>query len=479
MISNNANPHNVEQLRVPPHSLAAEESVLAAIMVKNENLDVVASILSENDFYSRANRTIYGAICEIMGNAQVADIATIPDYLRAKGKLEDAGGDTYIYGLARSVASAAGLTTYAQTVRQRAMLREAIAAANDIQEQCYNSTGHDAIEILGSAESRIGEVSERLLTKVQDYSIDEAMRATVTEIEQRLKSGKEIAGISTGLPDLDARLNGLEAADMIVVAARPSMGKTTLAMNMVTTEALRDGGRPIVFSMEMPKQQLMYKMLSSLGQIPISALQQPNKETGGMNDILWSKTSGVMAKLRQKNMEIIDDAYMTIPRMRLEIRRFKKRFGNPTLIMADYLQLIRGTTKTDNRTNEISEISRGIKALAKEFNCPFVVLSQLSRNVESRNNKRPVNSDLRESGQIEQDADKIIFIYRDDVYNPNSSDRGLAELNVTKCRMGQIGMVGSAFRGEFSQFCPLAHGQQIVGEEGKPKAYSDKFEVGE
>lgn len=445
---------NVEQLRVPPHSLQAEQAVIAAVLADNQRLDLVAPIITADDFYTATNRIIFAGILEMAGMAMVADMTTLPDHLRTKGQLDEIGGESTVYQLAMASGSQAGLQTYANVVRNRSMLRQAIGAASDVTEQCYHSDGSDAIEILGNAEKLIGEVSERLLTKEQDYSIHEAMAATIAQIEKRVESEREIAGLSTGIPDLDKMINGLEDADMVVVAARPSMGKTTFAMNMVTKETIREGGRPVVFSLEMPREQLMYKMMSSLGQIPISSLQRPNGKEG-MTDHYWSKTSQVMAQLKQTKLEIIDDAYMTIPRMRLEIRRYQKKHGKPTLIMVDYLQLIRGTTKTDNRTNEISEISRGIKALAKEFNCPVVVLSQLSRSLETRNNKRPRNSDLRESGQIEQDADKILFIYRDEVYNENSADKGKAELIVGKARMGEIGMAGSKFRGLFSEFTPL------------------------
>ncbi|MEC8232771.1 MAG: replicative DNA helicase [Pseudomonadota bacterium] len=465
---------NSETLRIPPHSPTAEQGVLGAILSNNELFDAVAPILNDGDFYSRAHGLIYRAITEMIGSGRAVDLITLPDFLMHKQWLEDVGGDTYVYELVRNVPSTANLMTYANTVRNRSLQRQAIAATHDIQEQCYNSDGSDVIEILGNAEKRLGDVSEKLCTNESDYSIEAAIGSAIDELEARINSGSEIAGISTGLKDLDKKINGLEPADMIVLAARPSMGKTTLAMNMVASEAV-NGGKPIVFSMEMPRQQLIYKLLSSIGQVPISSIQRPGDQEAGMTDEHWARVSNVMAQLKETHLSVIDDAYMTIPRMRLELRRYQKKHGKPTLIMADYLQLIRGHSKTDNRVNEISEISRGIKALAKEFDCPFLVLSQLSRSLETRNNKRPINSDLRESGQIEQDADKIIFIYRDEVYNENSQDKGLAEIIIGKCRMGEIGMVGSVFRGEYSEFKPLAN-RQIVGDVPKVKKFSDKFE---
>lgn len=466
--------NHTENLRIPPHSPAAEQGVLGAILGNNELFDAVAPVLSDSDFYSRAHGLIYRGITEMLGSGRAVDLITLPEYLAYKQWLDDVGGETYVYELARSVPSSANLMTYTNTVRNRALQRQAIAAAQDIQEQCYNSDGSDVIEILGNAEKRLGDVSEKLCTNEADYSIHAALDSAIDELEARINSGSEIAGISTGLSDLDKKINGLEPADMIVLAARPSMGKTTLAMNMVTAEAVR-GGKPIVFSMEMPRQQLINKMFSSLGQVSIAAIQRPSDSNNGMDDEKFNKVSSVMRELKRTNLSIVDDAYMTIPRMRLELRRYQKKYGKPTLIMADYLQLIRGHSKTDNRVNEISEISRGIKALAKEFDCPFLVLSQLSRSLETRNNKRPINSDLRESGQIEQDADKIMFIYRDEVYNENSKDKGLAEIIIGKCRMGEIGMVGSVFRGEYSEFKPLAN-RQIVGDVPKAKKFSDKFE---
>lgn len=462
-----------ENLRIPPHSQTAEQGVIGSLLHSNDLLDAVLPILNEDDFYSRAHKLMFKAIVEMNNTGRAADIATLPDFLLHKRQLEDVGGEFYVYELAKSVPSTANLMTYANTVRNRSLQRQAIAAAQEIQEQCYNSDGSDVIEILGNAEKRLGDVSEKLCTNEADYSIHAALDSAIDELEARINSGSEIAGISTGLSDLDKKINGLEPADMIVLAARPSMGKTTLAMNMVTNEAVR-GGRPIVFSMEMPRQQLIYKMLSSLGQVSIASIQRPSDSQKGMDDITFSKVSSVMGELKRTNLSIVDDAYMTIPRMRLELRRYQKNHGKPTLIMADYLQLIRGHSKTDNRVNEISEISRGIKALAKEFDCPFLVLSQLSRSLETRNNKRPINSDLRESGQIEQDADKIIFIYRDEVYNESSQDKGLAEIIIGKCRMGEIGMVGSVFRGEYSEFKPLAN-RQIVGDVPSPKKFAKEF----
>lgn len=466
--------NNSENFRIPPHSQSAEQGVIGALLIKNELIDSVLPILSYDDFYSRAHHLLFKAIIEMNATGRAADIATLPDYLVHKNSLGDVGGETYIYEIARSVPSTVNFLTYANTVRNRSLQRQAIAAAQDIQEQCYNSDGTDVIDILGNAEKRLGDVTEKLCTNEVDYSIHAALQTAIDELETRINSGSEIAGISTGLSDLDNKINGLEPADMIVLAARPSMGKTTLAMNMVTNEAVR-GGKPIVFSMEMPRQQLIYKMLSSLGQVSIADIQRPSNSDGGMTDEKFAKVSYVMSQLKSTHLSIVDDAYMTIPRMRLELRRYQKEHGKPTLIMADYLQLIRGHSKTDNRVNEISEISRGIKALAKEFNCPFLVLSQLSRSLESRNNKRPINSDLRESGQIEQDADKIIFIYRDEVYNEGTQDRGLAEIIIGKCRMGQIGMVGSEFRGEFSEFKPLSD-RKIVGDVPSPKRFAKKFE---
>jgi replicative DNA helicase len=465
--------NHAENLRIPPHSQTAEQGVIGSLLHSNDLLDAVLPILNEDDFYSRAHKLMFKAIVEMNNTGRAADIATLPDFLLHKRQLEDVGGEFYVYELAKSVPSTANLMTYANTVRNRSLQRQAIAAAQDIQEQCYNSDGSDVIEILGNAEKRLGDVSEKLCTNEADYSIEAAIGAAIDELEFRINSGKDIAGISTGLPDLDKKINGIEPADMVVVAARPSMGKTTFAMNMVATEAV-NGGKPIVFSMEMPRQQLIYKVLSSLGQVSISAIQRPGDSEGGMTDETFARVSSVMDRLKRTHLSIVDDAYMTIPRMRLELRRYWKKHGKPTLIMADYLQLIRGHNKTDNRVNEISEISRSIKALAKEFDCPFVVLSQLSRSLETRNNKRPVNSDLRESGQIEQDADKIIFIYRDEVYSENSPDRGLAELIIGKCRMGEIGMVGSVFRGEYSEFKPLAN-RQIVGDVPAPKKFAKEF----
>lgn len=469
------NPQSVEQLRVPPHSIPAEQGVIGSVIQRNELIDNVIPVINADDFYNHAHQVIFKAVTEMAWANRAIDIVTLPDYLAFKNQLEEVGGETYIYEICRNVASIASLMTYANTVRNRSLQRQAIAAANDIQEQCYHSDGSNVIEILGNAEKMLGDVSEKLCSKEQDYSIHAAMGAAINLLEKRVESGKEIAGISTGLPDIDKSLNGLEPADMVVIAARPSQGKTTLAMNMVAAEATREGGRPVVFSMEMPREQLINKLMSSLGNIPLTALQRPADENEGMSDQYWHRTSEVMARMKETKLSIVDEAIMTIPRMRLELRRYAKQHGNPTLIMADYLQLIRGHTKTDNRTNEISEISRGIKALAKEFNCPFIVLSQLNRSLEQRSNKRPVNSDLRESGQIEQDADKIMFVYRDEVYNENTEDPGVAEIIIGKARMGKIGKVYTKFEGAYSRFSPIGD-KRVVGETAQPKKFSERFE---
>lgn len=468
MNSNRMQPQSVEQLRIPPHSLEAEQAILATILADNEKFDLVSGVLNVEDFYSRTHQIIYSAIIDLVSKAQAADIITVPEYLGSKGLLDEIGGDVTVYAIGRSAGTSIGLGTYAEVIRSRALMRDLIGRCFDITEQCYRSDGSEAIDILGNAERLVSEVSERLTTDNQDYSIGAAINQTIDEIETRLKSDNSLAGIPTGLPDLDRKINGLEPGDMIVLAARPSMGKTTLAMNMVTTEATREGGKPIVFSIEMPRQQLIYKMLSSLGQVEINKLQQPKGEetndgiVGGMDDEAWSRVANVMQQMKETDLAIVDDSYMTIPRMRLEIRKYSKKHGSPTLIMVDYLQLIRGTTKTDNRVNEISEISRGIKAIAKEFSCPVIVLSQLSRSLENRNDKRPINSDLRESGQIEQDADKILFIYRDEVYDENTVNKGKAEIIIGKARMGQTGKAFAAFRGQFSEFKPLASGDYIA-----------------
>lgn len=446
----------------PPHSLESEQGVIGSLLQKNEIFDDVTEVIKENQFYSRSHRIIFNCICELMENGIPADLTTVSEKLEQINRINDVGGFVYIAQVIKNTVSASNAMAYAEIVRERHVKRELLAVANNIQEIVYNGI-EDSKETCSIAENLLSSVSDEFTVKSLNKSMREISETFIDELEKRCESGGGIQGISTGLTDLDNKISGLVKSDFIVLAARPSMGKTTLAMNMVEHEALK-GGFPLVFSLEMPSEQLFNRLISGVGSVDLTRINH-----GNLSDDDWVRVSNAMSMINETNLEINDNSTMSVQDIRLACREYKKRKGDLTLIMIDYLQLIRHK-KSENRTQEISEISRGLKALAKEFKCPVLALSQLNRGLESRSNKRPINSDLRESGQIEQDADVIMFIYRDEVYNEDSQDKGLAEIIIGKARNGTIGMVGSVFDGGKSKFRNLC-GKAIVGEIEEQTSY--------
>lgn len=467
------NHSNVENLRIPPHSIEAEQSVLGAILINNDIAESMIAKLDFEDFYSRTHQIMFKTMSEMIRSNNPVDLITLDERLREIGDQEV--DFSYIGEVARNTPSWSNAHAYAKIIIDRSLLRKAIGAANNISEQCYNTDGQSVIEILGNAEKLIGEVSETFTQDSISFDMQECMGAAIDELERRLKMSDEITGLSTGLPDLDNKINGLEPGDNIILAARPAMGKSTLALNIAAHNASK-GKRVQVFSLEMPKEQLMYKFIAAHQSVNIKSLQRPASPKSGMTDEDWARVSHAMEAIKNDwAMQITDASSLDIHQMRLEIRKYRKRYGPQDLIVIDYLQLIKGRRWADNRTVEVGEISRSLKAMAKEFNCPFVTLSQLNRNLEKRGNKRPVNADLREAGDIEQDADKILFIYRDEIYNEKTSDKGLAEIIIGKCRMGEIGMVGAAFQGEYSRFLPLSEHQSITEDPEKQSHEPERF----
>ncbi|WP_370616688.1 replicative DNA helicase (plasmid) [Citrobacter portucalensis] len=439
-------------LKTPPQSIEAEQSVLGGLMLENQRWDDVAEIVSEQDFSSRPHRSIFSAMRSLVANQFPIDLITLAEHIEneGEGKLDSLGGFAYLAELSKNTPSAANIIAYAQIVRERAVIREMIKVANEITEAGYNPEGRTSDELLDLAESRIFQIAEQRGNKSGGpENISSILDRTVTKIEalfQRPHDG--VTGVDTGYVDVNKKTAGLQPSDLIIIAARPSMGKTTFAMNICENVSLTNDKPVMIFSLEMPTEQLMMRSLASL-----SRVNQTSIRTGQLDDEDWARLSGTMGLLlEKKNIYIDDSSGLTPMDVRSRARRLSREHGGLSLIMIDYLQLMRVPSLSDNRTLEIAEISRSLKALAKELNVPVIALSQLNRSLEQRTDKRPVNSDLRESGSIEQDADLIMFIYRDEVYHENSDMKGIAEIIIGKQRNGPIGTVRLTFNGQWSRF---------------------------
>ncbi len=442
---------DLSQLKVPPHSLEAEQSVLGGLMIANQAWDQVADIVSESDFYRPEHRLIFRRMARLVEAGQPIDVVTLSDALNNADELERAGGFVYLAELARNTPSAANIRAYGHAVRERANLRALISAGQGIAELGFNADGRSSAELIDEAERAILRISEDRPKTGGPEPVNPLLKRAVERIDELFNSDATITGLSTGFTDLDDMTSGLQRGDLVIVAARPSMGKTTFAMNLVENAVLHNDQPVLVFSMEMPAEQIIMRMLSSIGRI-----NQTKVRTGKLDDEDWPKLSAAISKLKDRPLFIDDTPALTPVELRSRTRRIAREHGAPAMVMIDYLQLMQVSGSTEGRTAEISEISRSLKALAKEFECPVVALSQLNRGVEQRPNKRPVNSDLRESGAIEQDADIIMFIYRDEVYNEDSPDKGVAEIIIGKQRNGPIGTARLAFIGKYTRFDNLA-----------------------
>jgi len=440
---------DVEQLKIPPHSIEAEQSVLGSMMIAPDSWDKVAEIVVESDFYNRSHRTIFGAIIKLLSNNQSVDTVTVKDTLAQSGLLDEAGGFSYLIELAKNTPSAANVTAYANVIRERAIVRELIGVAHDIADVGYNPEGRNSADILDLAESKVFEIAEKRTGENEGpKDVTTVLTKTVNRLDELVKQGRDITGVSTGYTDLDEKTSGLQRSDLIIVAARPSMGKTTFAMNLCENAMMLQDKPVLVFSLEMPAEQIMMRMLASL-----SRVNQTHIRTAQLDDEEWARMSGTIKTLKKKdNLYIDDSSGLTPMELRTRARKIARDKGGISLIMIDYLQLMRVPSLSENRTLEIAEISRSLKALAKELEVPVVALSQLNRTLEQRADKRPINSDLRESGSIEQDADLIMFIYRDEVYNEASEMKGIAEIIIGKQRNGPIGTSRLTFQGQFSRF---------------------------
>lgn len=448
-VSSNSPDKKVEKLKIPPHSIEAEQSVLGSMLIAPDSWDKVAEVVIDEDFYNRSHQVIFRAILRLLGDNKPVDLITVSEELENHDELEEAGGFAYLGELAKNTPSAANVVAYAEIIKERAITRELIGVAHDIAETGYNPEGRDSSQILDMAESKVFEIAEKRTGENEGpRPVEAVLGKTIDRLEALIKTNKEVTGVSTGYTDLDKKTSGLQPSDLIIVAARPSMGKTTFAMNLCENAMLLEEKPVLVFSLEMPSEQIMMRMLASL-----SRVDQTKIRTAQLDDEDWARISNTMAMLKEKdNLYIDDSSGLTPMEVRTRARKVARDKGGLSMIMVDYLQLMQVPALADNRTLEIAEISRSLKALAKELEVPVIALSQLNRSLEQRADKRPVNSDLRESGSIEQDADLIMFIYRDEVYHENSELKGISEIILGKQRNGPIGTVRLTFQGQFSRF---------------------------
>ncbi|MDD1622358.1 MAG: replicative DNA helicase [Methylococcaceae bacterium] len=438
----------VESLKVPPNSIQAEQSVLGGLMLDNQTWDSVADKVTEDDFYRRDHRLIFRTIAQLAEKQDPFDVITLSEALESTGELQDAGGLAYLGTLVKDTPSAANIVAYANIVRDRSVLRQLIHVGTEISDSAFSTEGRETADLLENAERRVFEIAEQRQRGQGGFSsIKSLLAKAVDKIEMLYEQDGDITGASTGFTDLDEKTSGLQPSDLIIVAGRPSMGKTTIAMNMAENVALKSGMPVAVFSMEMPGEALAMRMMSSLGRI-----DQHKVRTGKLDDDDWPRLTSAINLLAETKLFIDDTPALTPTEVRSRARRLTREHGQLGLIVLDYLQLMQSPSSGDNRVQQISDISRGLKALAKEMNVPVIALSQLNRNLEQRPNKRPVMSDLRESGAIEQDADLIIFVYRDEVYNEDSPDKGIAEVIIGKQRNGPLGTVRLTFLGQYTRF---------------------------
>ena len=441
------------RLKVPPHSIEAEQAVLGGLMLDNGKWDAIADRVSENDFYRANHRVLFRVIGELANDTQPLDAVTLGEALLARGLVEQSGGLPYLAELVEATPAASNVAAYADIVRERSILRQLIVAANDIAESAYAPDGRPSGDLLSLAEQSVFRISDERLQGAGPQPVTPLLTGAKATIEALQRDGNPTPGVSTGFSDLDEKTAGFQNSDLIVIAGRPSMGKTALAVNIAEHAVLEDqgdGGAVLVFSLEQSAEQLAMRLLSAVG-----GIDQGRMRNGQMHDDDWPRFDSALNLLRDKPLYIDDTPALTALDILVRARRVRRE--TPTrrlkLIVVDYMQLMRPTEKAESRARELSEISGRLKAIAKEMGCPLVALSQLNRAPENRDNKRPRMSDLRESGAIEQDADLILFIYRDEVYDENTEDK-FAELNIAKQRNGPTGMVKLTFRGHLTKFEP-------------------------
>ena len=435
-------------LRVPPHSVEAEQAVLGGVLIDNGAWDRVADILIGAHFYRSDHRAVFDAVASLCEDGQPCDAVTVAERLDRGGQLESSGGLAYLAELTENTPSAANIVAYAEIVRERAVLRDLIQTSTEIADAAFRPQGRGVPDLLNDAERRILEIAERGgAGRRESVAMKDVLSSVMERIDELSRRDNPITGVSTGFTDLDRETAGLQHGDLVIVAGRPSMGKTAFAMNIVEAAAIGADLPVVVFSMEMPAEQLTMRMLSSLGRI-----DQQRVRTGALRDDDWPRLTSGSEMLNRTSIFIVDESALTPTELHARCRRLKREHGSIGLVVIDYLQLMHVPGTRENRATEISEISRSLKALAKELMVPVVACSQLNRRLEERQNKRPVMSDLRESGAIEQDADLILFIYRDEVYNEESKDKGKAEIIIGKQRNGPIGKIDLTFLGRYARF---------------------------
>lgn len=434
-------------MKIPPHSVEAEAAVIGGLLTDNSVWERIVERVSGDDFYRKDHRVIFNAISSLDTEGKPFDVVTVAEWLDSHRQLEDAGGLAYLAALAENTAGASNINAYADIVRKRSILRQLIQATNRISETVFNPQGRNSDEILDYAEQIVFEIAEREAKGRKSYrTIKDLLVKALDRVDELFRRDNPITGVPTGFDDFDEKTAGLQPADLIIIAGRPSMGKTSFAINIAEHAAIKGKLSVAVFSMEMPGEQLAMRMMSSLGRI-----DQHKVRTGKLQDDDWPRLTSAVEILKDAKLFIDDTPALTPAELRARCRRISRESGLD-MIIVDYLQLMQVSGTVENRATEISEISRSLKAMAKELNVPVMALSQLNRSLESRTDKRPVMSDLRESGAIEQDADVIVFIYRDEVYNSDSPHKGMAEVIIGKQRNGPIGMVKLAFLGQYTRF---------------------------
>ena len=443
---------SLQDLKIPPHSIEAEQAVLGGLMLDNPAWDKIADLITADDFYRREHQLIFRAVAELAEEAQPFDVVTVVERLERCGEDETVGGLAYVGGLAKDTPSAANITAYGKIVREHAIRRQLIGVGGEIADTAFNPEGRDTEALLDEAESKVFRIADEGARGREGFKpIKTLLTSAVERIDELFRKGDAVTGLSTGFADFDDMTSGLQPGDLVIIAGRPSMGKTSYAMNLAEHAAIKEEKAVAVFSMEMPGESLAMRLMSSLGRI-----SQQRVRTGQLEDEDWPRITSAVTLLSQAKLFIDDSPGLSPTELRARCRRLKREH-DLGMVVVDYLQLMQIQGTNENRATEISEISRGLKSLAKEMNVPVVALSQLNRSLESRPNKRPVMSDLRESGAIEQDADLIVFIYRDEVYNEDSPDKGTAEIIIGKQRNGPIGTLRLTFLGQYTRFENFVH----------------------
>ena len=447
----------IAQLRIPPHSIEGESSVLGGLLLDNTAWDRVGDILADSDFYRYEHRLIYAALGTLVNASKPADVITVFEHLQNQGKAEEMGGLGYLNSLAQYVPSASNIRRYAEIVRERAILRKLVSASDEIATNAFNPQGRPVSQIVDESEQKIFNIGEQGKRNKDGFqSMDSLVVKLLDRVQEMADNPNDVTGVRTGFYDLDRMTAGLQAGDLIVLAARPSMGKTALAINIAEHVALQEGLPVAVFSMEMGASQLAVRIVGSIGRI-----DQGHLRTGRLTEEEWPRLTDAIERLRTISLHIDESPGLNSSEVRANARRLSRQYGQLGLIVVDYLQLMSGNSSgsDENRATELGEISRGLKMLARELKCPVLALSQLNRSVEQRTDKRPMMSDLRESGAIEQDADIIMFIYRDEYYTKEAcKEPGVAEIIIAKQRNGPTGTVKLAFLRNITKFESLASG---------------------